>query len=592
MTVRLSRDEGQTWPTGRVLHAGPAAYSCLTVLPDGTLGCLYERGDKDPYATIVFARFPFAWLTAGEKTGERYPLSLPLETLERDLASRDYHEVLATMIPTDLAAEWQRVATRDNYHLFAKQHGGPEKVARDAELKAAYERRRRIATSFLDLMRKAYADKKLKAPFDDAALLTRTLESLDRAGALEKLPSLAVRPLLPAADAEKNWPSFRGPSGQGIVIDTRLPLRWSATENVRWTAKLPGRGNSSPVVWDQRLFITAEEPAETDAKKAVERLLLCFDRRDGRLLWRHAAPQPKDQEQLYWKNTFASSTPVTDGERVIVFLGNAGLLCCDLEGRRLWHRDLGTFPTVHGPASTPVLYKDLVIVIQDQINAASLCAAFDKRTGEKAWQRERKRSMCWASPVLLRVGDRDELIFNGSHDVISYDPATGEELWKVSGTSQEAIPMIVAGGGLLYSTSGRNGPTMAIRPGGRGDVTTTHVVWRHERGGPHVPSPAYHDGRLYLISDTGVLACHDAAIGEPLWQKRLRGRFSMSPLVIGDKLLLVNESGVAYVFRSAARYEQLAENDLGETVLATPAVLDGRLYFRTEGQLMCVGEEK
>jgi outer membrane protein assembly factor BamB len=540
-----------------------------------------------------------------------HQLSLPLQGLQRDLTSKDYLDVLATMIPTDLAAEWQRVLTADNYHLFAKRHGGLEKVAADPVLKAAYERRKAIATQFLDLMRAAYAKKKLKPPFDDGQALTKALESAEKRAAEGSAAEIPIRAVMTAPGAEKQWPAFRGPTAQSIVLDTNIPLEWSSTKNILWKAKLPGRGNSSPVVWGSRLFITAEgepRPADTGlaAKdRAPDRLLLCYSTggelsdsgkpipgsfaAPGKLLWQHAAPRPEKHEVLYWKNTLASSTPVTDGERVIVFFGNAGLVCCDFAGERLWHTDLGTFPTMHGPGSTPVLYEDLVIVIQEQNVGTSLCAAFDKRTGREVWSKPRPNSMGWSSPLVLRVGDRDELIYNGSNQVIAYDPRTGDELWRAAGTSIEAIPMIVSGGGRLYSFSGRNGPMFALKPGGHGDITNTHVLWRHERGGPHVPTPAYHDGRLYVISDTGILACVDAESGDLLSQKRLRGRFSMSPLVVGDKLLLLSEDGMTYVIQSGKELKILRQNDLAETTLATPAIVGGRIYFRTADHLICVG---
>ncbi|HUQ70986.1 MAG TPA: PQQ-binding-like beta-propeller repeat protein, partial [Planctomycetaceae bacterium] len=239
-----------------------------------------------------------------------------------------------------------------------------------------------------------------------------------------------------------------------------------------------------------------------------------------------------------------------------------------------------------------VLYRDLVIVMQDQNKGASLFAAYDKQTGTKRWQHERPKQAGWCSPVLLRVGHRDELIYNGSHVVIGYDPATGAELWRASGTTEESIPMIVTGGGLLYSASGRNGPIFAIRPGGNGDVTDTHVVWRNARGGPLVPTPAYHDGKLYLVNDTGILTCLDATTGDTVWQHRLRGRFSTSPLVIDDQLLVVSEDGVTTVFRAGSEFVSIAEHDLGETVLATPAVLDNRVYVRTAGHVLCVGDTR
>jgi outer membrane protein assembly factor BamB len=255
----------------------------------------------------------------------------------------------------------------------------------------------------------------------------------------------------------------------------------------------------------------------------------------------------------------------------------------------MWHVDLGEFPTMHGPGTSPVLYENLVILIQDQDTGRSLCAAFDKRSGQKVWQRDRPNAMGWSNPVVLRIGDHDELIFNGANEVTSYDPATGEVLWTHSGTSIEAIPMIATGGGLLFSMSGRNGPMFAFRPAPRGGQAQTQLIWRHELGGPHVPSPAYHDGRLYCVNDTGIITCLDATTGTTLWHKRLRGRFSASPLVVADKLLFLNEEGKTYVVKGGARFELLAENDLNETTYATPASVDGRLYFRSTTHLVCVG---
>ncbi|OYW18156.1 MAG: hypothetical protein B7Z55_11165, partial [Planctomycetales bacterium 12-60-4] len=372
------------------------------------------------------------------------------------------------------------------------------------------------------------------------------------------------------------WTSLRGPTQQGVVLDSSLPKSW----DVLWKTPLPGRGNSAPILWGDQLFVTAEGPRPEQADAGPERYLIALDRRDGREMWKYTAPQAADVEKLYWKNTYASSTVVTDGERVIAFLGNSGLVCCDLAGKPLWQTDLGTFPTMHGPGTTPVLYHDLVIVVQDQTKGTSLFAAYDKQTGENRWQHERPNQAGWSSPVLLRIGDRDELIYNGAHIVSSYDPATGDELWHIRGSSEESIPMIVSGGGLLYS----------FQPGGNGDITDTHVVWRNERGGPHVPSPTYRDGRLYFVNDTGIVTCLNTQNGETVWQHRLRGRFSMSPLAVGEELLVVSEEGIATVFRAADEFQEVAEHDLGESVLATPAVLDGRLYVRTTENVLCVGD--
>jgi outer membrane protein assembly factor BamB len=525
-----------------------------------------------------------------------YPLSLQLAELERDLASADYAAVVKTMIPTDLAAEWQRVATPDNYLLFAREHGGMEQIEGQPDLKRAYERRKEIATKFLELMRAAYEQKKQKVPFADQAVLLRVLESGVKPQALRAQADTTIESVLPCAKAERQWPCFRGPTGQGIVFDMNIPLKWSDSENILWRKKLPGRGNSSPVVWDKRLFVTAESnPRPDDAPllakdEAPDRLLLCYST-DGELLWQHAAPRPEGHEVLYWKNTLASSTPVTDGERVIAFLGNAGLICCDMDGKRLWHVDLGAFPTTHGPASAPIMYRHLVVLIQDQNKGRSLCAAFDKTTGAKVWERERPNAMGWSNPVVLKIGGRDELIFNGSNEIVSYDPLTGEEFWKQAGTSIESIPMLATGGGLLFSASGRNGPIFAMRPSGGGSTARQpEVVWRLEHGGPHVTSPDYHDGRLYLVSDTGIAMCLNAATGETLWQKRLRGRFSSSPLLVGNKLLLTSEEGTTYVLNSGPQFDLVGENSLNATIYTTPAVVASRLYFRSTTGLICVGK--
>lgn len=516
-----------------------------------------------------------------------YPLSTELAVLERDLTSGDYRAVLATMIPTDLAAEWQRVATVDNYLLFAEAHGGREKILADPTLKSAYGRRRQVADRFLSLIREVYAKRRLKAPFDNAGKLEAALKSATQtAGKKIAASQLAVRTLMPIEGADRQWPRLRGPDGQGTAVDTEMPLRWSASENVVWKTAVPGRGNSSPVVWGDRIFITSATP------NGNERKIVCYARSDGRLLWEHAAPPATGKEWLYSKNTFASSTPVTDGQRVIAFLGSSGLLCVDFEGHRQWHVELGLFPTMHGPGTSALLYKDKVICIQYQNRGKTLFAAFDKKTGAKRWQHERPNAMCWSTPVILRVGDHDELVYNGSSSLAGYDPETGNERWHAAGTSEESIPTAVVGGGLIYSLSGRNGPMMAVRPGGNGDVTDTHIVWRKLRGGPHVPSPLYHEGRLYIVNDTGIVTCLDAADGRTVWQNRLPGRFSMSPVEAIGRILVTSEDGRSTIFKAGDKFEVLAENELGETVLATPALLAGQLYFRSAGHLWCIGQTK
>jgi outer membrane protein assembly factor BamB len=296
-------------------------------------------------------------------------------------------------------------------------------------------------------------------------------------------------------------------------------------------------------------------------------------------------------ERLQRKNSYASSTPVTDGERLIAFFGNGGLVCYDMQGNLQWTQDLGLFSITHGPGTSPVLYKDTVIFIQDQNKADSLFMAFDKRTGEKLWQQKRPRTMGWANPILVHVQDHDELLYNGSHYVVGYSPDTGNELWRCAGPTKEAVPTLVTGGGLIYSASGRNGSILALRPAGQGDVTKSHLVWLNERGGPHVPSPVYHRDRLYLISDTGVCMCLNATTGQTIWQERLAGRFTASPVLVKDKLIMISEKGLTYILETGDTFNILAQNDLDEETLASPAVIDGKIYIRTLSHLYCISSE-
>ncbi|MGE3316371.1 MAG: PQQ-binding-like beta-propeller repeat protein [Planctomycetaceae bacterium] len=515
-----------------------------------------------------------------------YPLSLELQVLARDLTSEEYRKVLPTMIPTDLAAEWERIGTPDNHLLFLEKHGGKEKVLADPRLKSAYEQRLKIADEFLALIREAYRKRDQKPPFDDPAKVEPILRKAGaNAGGGKNATATPVRVVMPAPGAEKQWPRFRGPTGQGNAVDAVFPLHWSSTENVIWSSEIPGRGHGSPSIWDDRIFIT------TASKEGDERSIVCYSRTDGRRLWKYDAPKPKEQEKLYAKNSCASGTAVTDGENVVAFFGNSGLVCVDVNGKEKWAKDLGIFGTTHGPGTSPVLYQNKVILIQYQNKGETLFAAYDKSSGEELWKHARENAMCWSTPVVLRIGERDDLVYNSSHHVIGYDPETGEERWRASGSTREAIPTIVVGGGLIFSTSGRNGPTFAIRPGGTGDLTESSIAWQAVRGGPHVPSPLYLDGRLYMANDTGIVTCLDAENGKTVWQKRIGGRCSMSPVEAGGKILITNEDGKSYILQAGDRFELLAENDLGEPILATPALLDGRIYFRTASRLVCIGEK-
>ncbi|MCF7848697.1 MAG: PQQ-binding-like beta-propeller repeat protein [Kiritimatiellales bacterium] len=525
-------------------------------------------------------------MSVSARAADPYPLGTQLRVLAADVESADYQAMVGAMLTTDLEQEWKRAATPDNYITFLGKHGGLKSVAADPALKAAYERRKQIADAFVDLMFDAYKKKRRKPVFtvqELEQLMARTAVRQTPKAALERID---IVPVMVAPGAEKQWPGYRGPTGQGIVMDTEFPLKWSPTENIRWKTVLPNRGHSSPVIWDDRIFLTA---ASTDGKL---RELLCYARSTGKLLWRQAAPVPEKMEKIQKKNSYASSTSVTDGERVVAFFGNAGFICCDMEGNLLWEtdEDIPAFTITHGPATCPVIYKDKVILIQDQNKGESLFIAYDKRTGRKCWQHERPSALGWSNPVFVRYNGHDEMLYNGCFNVKGYHPETGEELWTLAGPTKEAVPMIVTGGGLIYSASGRNGTVLALRPGGKGDITSTHLYWLNERGGPHVPSPVYYQDRLYMVSDMGVMACLDATTGGVVWQERLKGRFTISPLLAGDKLILTSEAGHTYILQAGDQLKILAENDMDEETLATPVILGGNLFIRTASTLYCVGK--
>lgn len=513
-----------------------------------------------------------------------YPLGPELQTLSEDLESQAYKDVIETMIVQDLREEWKRVATPDNYLVFREKHGGIEKINSGPQLKVAYEKREQIANKYISFMENAFREKNKEPDFNAEDVELLLLSELSRSAVIEALEGISIEPVMPASGAENQWPCFRGPTGQGIAIDKKFPLNWSQTENIIWKAELSGRGNSSPVIWENRIFITS---ASDDGKT---RELFCYNRSNGELFWKNAAPTPKTIEKIYWKNSYASSTPVTDGERIITFFGNSGIVCFNMDGDLQWTQNLGDFTTMHGTGTNPVMYKDKIILIQDQNNAESVYVALNKFTGEILWKQKRESVMGWSSPIIVRVGDHDELIYNGSHNVMGYNPDTGEQIWTLNGSTKEAVPMIVSGGGLFFSVSGRNGTIMAIRPGGKGDITDTHLVWLNERGGPHVPSPAYYKDRLYIVNDTGIATCLNALTGETVWRERLKGRFSMSPVLVGDKLIVTNENGFTTILKSGDKFEVLAQNDLAEETLSTPAVLGGRVYIRTALHLYCIGK--
>ncbi len=400
-----------------------------------------------------------------------------------------------------------------------------------------------------------------------------------------------------------NWPAWRGPNGTGISDERNLPIRWSATENIRWKAALPEPGNSTPVIWGDRVFLTQS------LDKGKRRALIAFDRANGKPLWQQELPC-QVAETSHPQNPPCSGSPVTDGSAVYVHFASAGVAAYDFAGKRLWHRDLG--PVLHrwGNGSSPVLYKDLLIVYQGP-GEPTFLTALNKRTGETVWKVQEPGINSpifgsWSTPLVIRVGDRDEMILplpgdkiKGEGEVKAYDPATGKELWRCKGlcggpgTEIYAMPVVSAKADLIVCISGHQGATMAVRPGGTGDVTGTHRVWRTlDKMPQRIGTGVLHEGRLYLADAPGFVECLDARTGEVIWKERVGGNLWGSLLLADGKLYVSNLEGQTFVIAAGPKYQLLATNEIPEPTYAALAASNGELFLRTHKHLYCIGQSR
>lgn len=396
-----------------------------------------------------------------------------------------------------------------------------------------------------------------------------------------------------------NWPAWRGPQGTGVSTERNLPLTWGPKENIRWKVALPAPGNSTPIVWGDRIFLTQA----LDGGK--RRALVAFQRSDGKKLWQEEVPC-ETKETTHRQNPPCSASAVTDGMAVYAHLGSAGVLACDLDGKKLWHRDLG--PLLHrwGNSSSPILYKDLVIVFHGP-GEPTFLTALDKRTGKTVWKKDEKAINspifgCWSTPLVIQVGKRDELILplpgeriGGEGEFKAYDPATGKELWSCKGLGNEiyAMPVVSPTYDLIVGISGHNGPLMAVRPGGEGDVTATHRAWRMAGKNPQrVGSGVIHEGRLYVANEPGDVECLDAKSGEVIWKEKLNGMLWGSMLLSEGKLYVTNLEGETCVLEAGPKFRLLARNQMKEETYAALAASNGELFLRTYGHLYCIERPK
>lgn len=400
-----------------------------------------------------------------------------------------------------------------------------------------------------------------------------------------------------------DWSRFRGPAGQGKSEETGLPVRWSAGESIFWKAELPGPGGSSPIVVGDRVFVTSYtgygvKQGEGDQKE-LKRHLLCFDRRSGELRWRKEWPAALPEHAYQGEGAYhgySSSTPVSDRESLYVFLGKSGLHCLDLEGNPKWEASVGT--NVHGAwgsGSSPILYENLVIV-NASAESGSL-VALDRATGKEAWRAGGLNSS-WATPIVVQpAGGEPELVVSVEARLLAFQPATGQPLWNADGIHRYICPSVVSHAGVVYAIGGGH-TSLAVRAGGRGDVTQSHVAWRVNKGS-NVSSPVYHDGHLYWAHEgNGIVYCQNAATGEFVYEQRLDprpGNIWASALLADGKLYYVSQHAGTYVVAAKPQFELLAHNVIegdDHRSNASPAASQGQLFLRTDQSLYCIGNSK
>lgn len=411
------------------------------------------------------------------------------------------------------------------------------------------------------------------------------------------LTSLLTASLVMAANPA-DWSQFRGPGGSGISMERGLPVTWSETENVAWKIELPGAGTSSPILVGNRIFLTCYSgfgiPNEAGGSiDDLKRQVVCLNRVDGKTLWtRDVKSALPEQESIREGHGYASNTPVADAERLFVFFGKSGVLAFDHSGKQLWQADVGSKLNGWGSAASLVLAGDLVIV-NASIESESL-VALNKQTGKEVWRAKGIRES-WNTPLLVSLpGGRTELVVAIMGKVLGFDPATGEHLWScATDIGWYMVPSLVAEDGVVYCIGGRSGGALAVKVGGRGDVTESHRIWTGRKGS-NVSSPLFHEGHLYWMNDNlGIAYCADGKTGEIVYEQRVSGagQSYASPALADGKLYHVCRNGRTFVLAAKPSFELLATNTLGDrrSIFNTPPVVSGgRIYLRSNQFLYCL----
>lgn len=422
------------------------------------------------------------------------------------------------------------------------------------------------------------------------------------------------------------WSSFRGTQATGIADGQGLPEKWDGPkgENIKWKTEIPGLAHSSPIVWGDRIFLTTAISSrggdafrhglygdgDASQDRSVHQWkLYAIDKNSGKVLWDRTAYEGTPREKRHIKASYANSTPATDGRYVIAFFGSQGLYAFDVKGRLAWKKDLGVLnagaydaPDYEwGTASSPIIYKGLVIVQCDAQSGSFLLAA-DIKTGKTVWKTAREELPSWGTPNIYPGKNRVELITNASNFIRGYDPETGKELWRLGGSSKITAPTPIFSGDLIVVASGRRpeAPIFVIRAGASGDITlpkgqsaSKNIAWSKQARGSYMPTPLIYGNYLYVLSNQGVLDCYDLKTGAEIYRERIKHHgsgFSASPVAADEKLYLTSEDGDIFVVKAGPKFETLSANPMGELLMATPAISAGKMFVRSQHHLFAISK--
>ncbi len=432
---------------------------------------------------------------------------------------------------------------------------------------------------------------------------------------------------MPEPCAGQNWASFRGSSATGVVEGYPTPVKWDIerSENIRWRTYIPGLGHSSPVVWGERVFITTavKDKGESSLKVGLygdvgsvkegnifSWHVYCIDRRTGKILWNRESHKGKPKVKRHPKSTHASPTPCTDGNYVVAFFGSEGMYCYDMEGKLIWKKDLGKLdwgffssPSAQwGGGSSPVIHGQMVI-IQCDVQENSFLAAFDLADGAQIWKTPRNDFPTWGTPTVYTGREHSQIIINGYKHIGGYDIKTGKEIWKMKGGGDIPVPTPIVGHNLIYITNAHGGksPIYAVCLSATGDISLNedessnkHIAWSYSKDGNYIPTPILYNDYLYCCSGKGKISCIEAETGKLLYRESLSSSsvpFSASPVAADGKIYCTAEKGDIYVLKAGPEFKLIGTNKMNETCMATPAISQGALFFRTRNHLVAVAED-